>query len=234
MRSFRAWVDKVYRQARGVDSGLDPHLELRDILGFVSSKAGLLAVGLLRGRPGVYISPNATIRGASRLRVGRGSAVGARARIDARSIGGIALGSSVTIDEGATLRASGVLRNLGEGISVGDRTAIGLGNFIHGGGGVAIGSDCLLGPYVTIFSENHIYDDIRRPIREQGERRARVSIGDDVWLGAGATILAGVTIGSGAVVAAGAVVTKDVAPLMIVGGVPAKVISERTSEVVRT
>ncbi len=54
-----------------------------------------------------------------------------------------------------------------------------------------------------------------------------VTLGHDVWLGHGVTVTAGVTIGTGAVVGAGAVVTKDVAPYMIVGGVPAKPIRER-------
>jgi len=47
-----------------------------------------------------------------------------------------------------------------------------------------------------------------------------------VWIGAGVIVTGGVTIGKGAVVAAGAVVTKDVAPMTIVGGVPAKLIRE--------
>ena len=53
---------------------------------------------------------------------------------------------------------------------------------------------------------------------------APIKIGNDVWIGAHATILAGVTIGNGAVIAAGAVVTKDVPANMVVGGVPAKII----------
>lgn len=59
-----------------------------------------------------------------------------------------------------------------------------------------------------------------------------IIIGDDVWIGYGATILSGVQIGQGAVIAAGAVVSKDVPPYAIVGGIPAKVIKYRFSEAV--
>jgi acetyltransferase-like isoleucine patch superfamily enzyme/2-polyprenyl-3-methyl-5-hydroxy-6-metoxy-1,4-benzoquinol methylase len=51
-----------------------------------------------------------------------------------------------------------------------------------------------------------------------------VSIGDDAWIGAGATILPGVRIGEGAVIGAGAVVTADVEPYSVVAGIPARVI----------
>jgi phosphonate metabolism protein (transferase hexapeptide repeat family) len=59
-------------------------------------------------------------------------------------------------------------------------------------------------------------------------RRARpVTIGHDVWIGHGAIVLPGRTIGSGAVIAAGAVVTHDVAPYMIVAGIPAVALRAR-------
>ena len=53
-------------------------------------------------------------------------------------------------------------------------------------------------------------------------RRARVArIGHDTWIGHAAQVKPEITVGHGAVVAAGAVVTRDVAPYMIVAGVPA-------------
>lgn len=58
-------------------------------------------------------------------------------------------------------------------------------------------------------------------------RENAVTIGHDVWIGHGVTILPGVTVGDGAVIGSGAVVTKDVAPYLIVAGVPAKPVRER-------
>ncbi len=54
-----------------------------------------------------------------------------------------------------------------------------------------------------------------------------IVIGNDVWVGYGATILSGVTIGDGSAIGAGALVTHDIAPFSIVGGNPAKVIRMR-------
>lgn len=54
-----------------------------------------------------------------------------------------------------------------------------------------------------------------------------VTIGNDVWIGHGASVMPGVTVGNGSVIGTGAVVTKDVAPYSVVAGVPAKKIKMR-------
>jgi acetyltransferase-like isoleucine patch superfamily enzyme len=140
---------------------------------------------------------------------------------------GVAVGSNVTIGPGADIRASGVIAEPGEGVRIGDRTAIGARNVIWGQGGITIGDNCLLGPNVTVLSENHVANSATELVRDQGAVRAPVVIEDDCWIGAGATVLLGVRIGRGAVVGAGAVVTKDVESLAIVVGVPAKQIGQR-------
>jgi acetyltransferase-like isoleucine patch superfamily enzyme len=67
-------------------------------------------------------------------------------------------------------------------------------------------------------------------IKGHPQSKGDVVIGNDVWIGFGATILSGVKIGDGAVVGARAVVSKDVPPYAVVGGVPAKVLKYRFDE----
>ena len=227
MNRVRSAISRRYSRARGLEGGIDPRLPMRDLLGFVRVKIFDRAGGFLRGFPSSYIASSARLKGKRSISIGSAVVIGPGVHINAVSTEGIRLNSRVTIDERAILRASGVVRNLGIGITVGSRTAIGAFNFIHGGGGVTIGSDCLLGPYVSVFSEDHRFEDVNVPVREQGEVRSRVYIGDDVWIGAGSVILSGVRIGSHTVVAAGSVVTRDLESNTIYGGNPAKQIRRR-------
>ncbi|MFH1079085.1 MAG: CatB-related O-acetyltransferase [Pseudomonadota bacterium] len=55
----------------------------------------------------------------------------------------------------------------------------------------------------------------------------RTTVGNDVWIGQGATVMDGVKIGTGAVVAAGAIVTKDIPEYAIAAGIPAKILRYR-------
>jgi len=90
---------------------------------------------------------------------------------------------------------------------------------------VTIGDNVSIGPRATILTLGH--DPQSADFANKG---GPVTIGNRVWIAYGAIIMPGVSIGEGAVVAAGAVVTKDVAPFTVVGGVPAKPIGMRSTD----
>lgn len=93
---------------------------------------------------------------------------------------------------------------------------------------IRIGSGAMIAQRAMIIGGNHEYADREVHIRLQGEgKQGPITLEEDVWIGAGATVLTGVTIGKGAIVSAGAVVSKSVCPFDIVGGVPARKIGER-------
>ena len=92
---------------------------------------------------------------------------------------------------------------------------------------MSIGRDTLIAMHCRILSSNHTIPNRKVKIRSQPDIFLPVTIGEDVWLGAGVTVLGGVTIGNGCIVGAGAVVTKDLPPYSIAVGVPAKVIRTR-------
>jgi acetyltransferase-like isoleucine patch superfamily enzyme len=86
---------------------------------------------------------------------------------------------------------------------------------------VLISNRVILGGY-----DGHPLDPLERakhaPCGPEGARP--ILIRDFAWIGANAIILRGVEIGAGSVVATGAVVTRNVEPLTVVAGNPAKVI----------
>ena len=110
---------------------------------------------------------------------------------------------------------------------VGENTSRNRGCIVNAGGGVDIGNNVLVGPNVTIYSQNHTFNTRSELINEQGYDYAKVTIHDDVWIASNVTILPGVTISKGAVVGAGSIVTKNVLEYEVVAGNPAKKISER-------
>ena len=116
------------------------------------------------------------------------------------------------------------------GIKAGKSFSPNSGALLDGRGGIDIGDHVMVGPYSVIVSSNHAYRQTDAPMAAVDHVMAPVKIGNDVWIGVHAVITAGVTIGNGVVVSAGAVVTKNVADYQIVGGVPARVIGERTIE----
>jgi acetyltransferase-like isoleucine patch superfamily enzyme len=132
----------------------------------------------------------------------------------------VRIGAGCVLDHGFTLEASGTL-------TVGDRTVFGHHCTVAADRSVVIGEGCLLGELVSVRDHDHAFDRSDVGILDQGRATAPVVIGDDVWVGAKATITRGVTIGRGAVVGAHAVVTHDLPAGSVAVGVPARVVRMR-------
>lgn len=119
-------------------------------------------------------------------------------------------------------------------ISIGSDVFIGSGaTFCASKSAIIVGSKVMFGPNVTIMGGDHNTSTIGSYMFDVKEKLKNndlpVVIEDDVWVGCNVVILKGVTIGRGAVIAAGSVVIKSVKPYSIVGGVPAKEVSQRFS-----
>ncbi|GAB6098060.1 acyltransferase [Desulfatiferula olefinivorans] len=133
------------------------------------------------------------------------------------------IGDNVTLHSVITFSASKVFDN--PKLIIGDTTYIGSYVSISVADEVSIGNHCFIAGNVTIRdNDGHSYDYLKRRKDEQVEACdvKKVKIGNDVWIGSGATILKGVSIGDGAIIASGTIVTKNVDAFTIVGGNPSK------------
>ena len=116
--------------------------------------------------------------------------------------------------------------NTPSNIEIGNNCVINSHVLLDGRGGkIIIGNNVDIARETNIWTlEHNPHDDFHKT------KGGNVVIEDYVWIASRVTILPNVTIGKGAVIASGAIVTKDVPPMAIVGGIPAKIISTRKSK----
>lgn len=111
------------------------------------------------------------------------------------------------------------------GVSIGEGSVVNRSCLFDNRDRIHVGKHVSIARGVSIFTAGH---DPESPFFEM--TTAPVRIDDHAVIFAGAMVMPGVRIGAGAVVYSGAVVTRDVEPMVIVGGVPAKPIGRRTTE----
>lgn len=132
--------------------------------------------------------------------------------------------SGIKIGKGSTIHMEARFYDP-RNIQIGEDSIIGEKVILDGRAKLIIGNHVDIASEVMIYNSEHdIQSSNFDPIKEP------VVIGDYVFIGARAVILPGVKIGRGAVIATGAVVTKDVGEMEIVGGVPARLISRRKTD----
>jgi acetyltransferase-like isoleucine patch superfamily enzyme len=166
--------------------------------------ASQLAPGLLLG-PGVAIGEDVTIGSHVVIHLGAQIAAGSR------------LGDHAQIRDGARIGAGSIIGSFGSvdpGVVVGERVSVQTRCYLAAG--TVVEDDVFIGPGVTLTNDNTMGR------HAPGEALRGALLRRACRVGAGAVICPGVEIGEEAYVAAGAVVIGDVAPRVVVAGVPAR------------
>ena len=153
--------------------------------------------------PGIHVNGKVTIAQHVRLRATDG--------------GTIFLSNGLAIDRFADITAKHGR------LEIGARSYIGQYSVICVRDSITIGSDCLFAEHISIRDQDHQFGS-KLITAQAGYRTASITIGNNVWIGAKATVTKGVTIGDNAVIGANSVVTRDIPANSVAVGVPARVI----------
>jgi len=149
---------------------------------------------------------------------GKNSRICRFTRMDVMPFNNFVLGNDSTIEDFTTI-------NNGVGdVLIGDRVRIGMSNVLIGP--VTIGNDVMLAQNIVLSGLNHGYEDIKIVPHKQPVTKKKITLEDEVWIGANSVVVAGVTIGKHSVIAAGSVVTKNIPPYSVAVGNPARVIKQ--------
>lgn len=226
-------IEKVIKRVTGKEVVIDSDVPLSYII-----QRGLkYSIGLFRGAirgigfghkgNRLFIGRRVSFLAKRKLFVGNNVRIGEFVSIDALSKNGIHFEDNVKIGAYSQILGTGSIKNMGVGLKIGANSSFSEYSLFGSAGGITIGKDVIAGQNVRFHAENHNYEDLNIRIREQGVNRRGISVGDDCWIGAGAVFLDGSSIGSGCVVAANAVVTKQFPDNVIIGGVPARILTYR-------
>ena len=174
------------------------------------------------GRKPVF-GQNVVLRQPHKIRLGDGVIVDDNCLLDAKGASnrGIDLGDGVFLGRNTILSCKNGDISLAEGVNLGFNCQIASGSTVR------IGKDGLLAAYCYLIGGGHEWSDPSTPVQEQKAVSRGVTLGDNVWLGAGAKVLDGVSIGADCIVGAGAVVAEDLPDGSVAAGVPARVLRNR-------
>jgi acetyltransferase-like isoleucine patch superfamily enzyme len=140
--------------------------------------------------------------------------------LEALREGRLQIGAGTLFEPGVWITAPGSAR-----VRIGAGTFLNLGVMVASQDLVEIGEHCMLANGCFVSDASHRYDDPEVPITWQGfESSGPTRIGDNCWLGANVVVTSGVSIGERCVIGANSVVTRDIEPLSLAAGAPARVI----------
>jgi acetyltransferase-like isoleucine patch superfamily enzyme len=171
----------------------------------------------------VVFGQGVVLRHPHKIRIGDDVTVDDLVLLDAKGTTnrGITIGSGVFLGRGTILSCKD-----GD-ITLGDHVNIGFHSEIFSGSSVTVGRHGLFAAQTYLIGGGHEFEATERAVLEQPRTSKGITLGDNVWLGAGAKVLDGVTIGGDVVVGAGAVVTEDLPDGVVAAGLPARILRRR-------
>jgi len=174
--------------------------------------------------PNVVFGQNVVLRHPHKIHIGSNVVIDDNCLIDAKgeTNRGIRIGDGVFIGRNTILSCKNGDIELADGVNIGFNCEV------FSASRVTIGRSVLMAAYGYVIGGDHDFSDPSKPVLEQARISAGVTIGDGVWMGAGAKILDGVAIGDSAVIGAGAVVRESVPASAIAVGIPARVVASRS------
>jgi acetyltransferase-like isoleucine patch superfamily enzyme len=171
----------------------------------------------------VVFGQNVVLRHPHKVRIGDNVVIDDNCLIDAKGESN----RGITIGRGVFIGRNTILSCKNGDIELADGANIGFNCEIFSASTVRIGREALIAAYCYIIGGDHDFSDPSKPVLAPTRRSEGVTIGDAVWLGAGAKILDGVAVGDHAVVGAAALVRESIPARAIAVGIPAKVVGER-------
>ena len=232
--SLNRIIENLFSKIKKENTEFEYKFNFREFSTIIFEKGFAVLRGLLFVKPFlkkskglVFASRGSKIQYGHKIKVGSGFNLMEYSILNALSYSGVEIGNNFTLGKYAIIECTGVLRNVGNSLKIGNNVGVNHYCFIGVRGDITIGDNVIFGPRVNIFSENHIFDKLDIPIKIQGVTKKNTIIGNDVWVGANVSIMPGVKIGNGCVIAAGSVVTKDIPDFLVVAGVPARIIKKR-------
>lgn len=173
----------------------------------------------------VIFGQGVVLRHPHKIRIGNDVVIDDHCLLDAKGESN----RGITIGNGVFIGRNTILSCKNGDIELGDAANIGFNCEVFSASRVTLGASVLMAAYSYVIGGDHDFSDPSKPVLDQSRTSTGVKIGTGAWMGAGAKILDGVAIGEHAVIGAGAVVRDNVPAHAIAVGVPARIVSSRTS-----
>jgi acetyltransferase-like isoleucine patch superfamily enzyme len=171
----------------------------------------------------VVFGQNVVLRHPHKIRIGSNVVIDDHCLLDAKGDAN----QGITIGNGVFVGRNTILSCKNGDIEIADEANIGFNSEIFSASRVSIGARTLIAAYCYLVGGDHDFSDPTRSILEQARSSKGITLGEGVWLGAGAKVLDGVTIGAHGIIGAGAVVRDPVPAGAIAVGMPARVVGTR-------